>query len=80
MNTRLFADLFTIIVISYWAGCWAYSFGSWLGWVMDPEQWPRVMVALLVDLFRWDRQVSREINDLDACVDAMTADMQKGQR
>ncbi len=59
MNTRLFADLFTILMLAALAGRGAYCFGSWLGWVTDPEQWPRAMATLLLDLFRWDRKVSR---------------------
>lgn len=59
MNYRLFAEWFTLIVLTYWACRGAVSFGGWLGWLLDPEQWPRTMVALLLDLFRWDRSVSK---------------------
>ncbi len=59
MNTRLFADLFTILMLAALAGRGAYCFGFWLGWVMDPEQWPRFTIRLLIDIFRWDREVSK---------------------
>lgn len=65
MNTRLFADLFTIIVLTYWTGCWAYAFGQWLGWVTDAEQWPRQMAALLLDIFRWDRSIVQDMKAFD---------------
>lgn len=66
MNTRLFADLFTIIVLGYWAGCTAFGIGWYIAWLRDPEQWPRVMTALLLDLFRWDREVSRALESAES--------------
>ncbi len=80
MNTRLFADLFTILMLAALVGRGAYNLGFWFGWVMDPEQWPRVMTALLIDLFRWDRQMSRAINDLEAWAEEMMADVRRAPR
>lgn len=63
--TNLIANIFTITVLSYWAGCAAFSFGWYLGWLVDPEQWPRFMVTLILDVLRWDREVTKVQKAMD---------------
>jgi hypothetical protein len=69
--TQTFILLFTLSVMAM------FCIGYWFGWLTDPEQWPRVMTALVLDLFRWDRQMSRQINDLDAWAEAMMAEARR---
>jgi len=78
--TNLIANIFTITVLSYWAGCAAYRFGQWLGWVTDPKQWPREFGALVFDVFRLDHGRSYwELIILSSITDQQVArETQKG--